>query len=173
MDLSWHIVWKSAFIVIFGILMLRFSGRRSIAQMTAATTVIMISIGNLLAQGIVDKAVWRSAATVGLFLLILMLVEYLEVKLRWFERFISGKAVTVVENGVVDEKQLRKIRMTQHQLEMRLREKGSFQISDLKKVTIEVNGRIGYELMRHAQPVTIGELEKLLKSLKEDGKPNG
>lgn len=28
--------------------------------------------------------------------------------------------------------------------------------------TIEPNGQLGYELMRHAKPVTIGELERML-----------
>ncbi|PZD95333.1 DUF421 domain-containing protein [Paenibacillus sambharensis] len=170
MDITWHIVWKSAFIVLFGILMLRFSGRRSISQMTAATTVIMISIGNLLAQGILEKAVWRSAATVGLFLLYLMLLEYLEFKLPWFERLMTGRTTVVVREGTVDAKALRKLRITQHQLEMRLRQLGNLQISDLKSATIEVNGRIGYELMRHARPVTVGELEQMLQALKDSSK---
>ncbi|CAM4490242.1 DUF421 domain-containing protein [Paenibacillus tarimensis] len=170
MDITWHIVWKSAFIVLFGILMLRFSGRRSISQMTAATTVIMISIGNLLAQGILEKAVWRSAATVGLFLLYLMLLEYLEFRVPWFERLVTGRTMVVVRDGIVDDKALRKLRLTRHQLEMRLRQLGDLQIPDLKRATIEVNGSIGYELMRHARPVTIGELEQMLQALKESGK---
>lgn len=161
MDLTWNIVWKSAFIVLFGILMLRFSGRRSISQMTAATTVIMISIGNLLANGIIEKAVWRASATVGLFLLILMLVEYLESRIRWVERMFSGKSVTVLEDGVIKEDQLRKLRMPKEQFLMRLRQQG-LNVSDLKTATIEVNGKIGYEWMRHAKPLTVGDMEELL-----------
>lgn len=168
MDISWHILWKSAFIVLLGVLMLRFSGRRSISQMTAATTVIMISIGNLLAHGILEKAVWRAAATVGLFLIYLMVIEFMEYKSPKFERIITGTSVTVVQDGVIDYTQLRKLRLTPSQLEMRLRQEGGLDVKDLKLATIEVNGRIGYELMPHAKPVTIREMERMLAPLLEE-----
>lgn len=162
-DLSWSIVWKSAFIVLYGIILLRISGRKSIAQMTAATSVIMISIGALLAQGIIDQSVWKSAAAVGLFILILVITEYLELKSGMLARWLSGKAHTVIREGRVDETQLRKMRMSYDQLEMRLRQKGISRISDIKNLTIEINGEIGYELKDHAKPVTVGELEKMME----------
>jgi uncharacterized membrane protein YcaP (DUF421 family) len=61
-ELTWHIVWKSVFIVILGVTLVRLSGRKSISQMSVASTVIMISIGELLAHGIVDKMMWVSRA---------------------------------------------------------------------------------------------------------------
>ena len=42
--------------------------------------------------------------------------------------------------------------------------------ADVKTGTIEMNGEFGYELMRHAKPVTIGDLEKILKLPKETSK---
>jgi uncharacterized membrane protein YcaP (DUF421 family) len=44
---------------------------------------------------------------------------------------------------------------------MRLRLKGISHISDVRTSTIEINGEIGYELKKHAQPLTIGDIEKL------------
>ncbi|MCI3918729.1 DUF421 domain-containing protein [Paenibacillus sp. TRM 82003] len=161
-DITWHILWKSALIVLFGILALRLSGRRSISQMTAATTVIMISIGNILAQAIIEKAVWRAMATVALFLLVLVIVEWLEYKFGAMERLFAGRAVTVVTDGHIDRKELARLRLTEHQLEMRLRQQGIQRISDLQTVTVEVNGAIGFEYKRSKQPLTVGEFEKLI-----------
>ena len=169
MDLSWHILWKCALIVGAGVLMLRFSGRRSISQMTAATTVIMISIGSLLANGVLEKAVWRSIATAGLFLLFLVAIEWLEYRFKLAERFVAGKSVIVVRDGSVDERSLKKLRLPRSQLEMRLRQKGIANVSDLKIATIEVNGRLGYELMPHAKPATAEQFDRLLASLERAG----
>lgn len=163
MDISWHIVWKSALIVVSGIILLRLSGRKSIAQMTVATTVIMISIGEILAQAIVENKIWRSVVAVGLFLITLMALEWLELKSKLIQRLLSGEPVTVIREGRIDEQALGKLRITRQQLEMRLRQEGITSMDDIQNATIEINGELGYELQKHAQPVTVGEMEKLLE----------
>lgn len=40
---------------------------------------------------------------------------------------------------------------------------GITSIADLETATMEPNGQLGYVLKRHARPVTIGDLEALLK----------
>lgn len=164
-DLSWHIIWKCALVVASGVLMLRFSGRRSISQMTAATTVIMISIGNLLASGVTEKVVWRSTVTVGLFLLYLVAMELMEYKFPAVEKFVAGRPINVVQDGRILEHNLRKLRISLSQFEMRLRLQGIDRASDLKSAMIEINGRLGYELMPHAKPVTAAQFEQLVERL--------
>ncbi|MFC0216022.1 DUF421 domain-containing protein [Paenibacillus chartarius] len=162
MDITWNIIWKCAMTVLTGILLMRLSGRKSIAQMTVATTVIMISIGELLASGIIDNKIWRATAAVGLFLLTLVILEWLEVKSTLFQKWMSGEPVVVIRDGQVDERMLRKMRITHQQLNMRLRQKGIASLSDVKIGTIEVNGELGFEWSPHAKPATLGDLEKLL-----------
>ncbi|KAA2297616.1 DUF421 domain-containing protein, partial [Clostridioides difficile] len=43
MRMDW--IWKSVLLVLIGMILLRIAGRKSISQMSVATTVIMISIG--------------------------------------------------------------------------------------------------------------------------------
>lgn len=58
--MDFNLIWKSILIIVVGILLIRFSGRRSISQMTISQTVIMISIGTLLIQPIANKSVWTT-----------------------------------------------------------------------------------------------------------------
>ncbi|REE68124.1 uncharacterized membrane protein YcaP (DUF421 family) [Paenibacillus taihuensis] len=162
MDLSWHLIWKCAFLVLAGIFLLRLSGRKSIAQMNVATTVIMISIGELIAQGIIEKTIWRAIASVALFLAVLVILELLEIRFGKFQNLITGEAVTVIRDGQVDMKELRKLRITVNQLEMRLRQLGISNIDDIKSGVIEANGELGYELTDAAKPVTKRDLEQFL-----------
>jgi uncharacterized membrane protein YcaP (DUF421 family) len=60
MDISW--IWKTMIIVIFGILLIRISGRRSVSKMTTETTVIMIFIGTLLIHPVIGENLWVTFA---------------------------------------------------------------------------------------------------------------
>lgn len=160
MDLAW--IWKSVLLVVAGMVLLRIAGRKSISQMSVATTVIMISIGTTIVQPIANDELGKAIGSAALFILTLIVIEYLQVKFNGFEKLISGRSKIVIENGQVHQQNLKSIRMTVDQLEMRLRQKGVSNISDVKTATLEPNGQVGYELMRHAKPVTIGELERIL-----------
>ncbi|WP_150265970.1 DUF421 domain-containing protein [Paenibacillus tepidiphilus] len=155
-------IWKSVLLVFAGMILLRIAGRKSISQMTIATTVIMISIGTTIVQPIANHELWKAIGSAAVFILFLLLIEYLQLKFDWMERLLNGRAKVLVENGQIQTQNLHSLRMTVDQLEMRLRQTGIARISDLKFVTLEPNGELGYELMAHAQPVTVGDLERLL-----------
>lgn len=165
MDLSWHLIWKCIFLVLTGILLLRLSGRKSIAQMNVATTVIMISIGELIAQGIIEKSVWRAIASVAMFLVVLVVLEFLEIRSERIQNLITGEAVVVIRDGQLDMQALRKLRITVKQLEMRLRQLGISNMADIKQGVIEANGELGYELTEAATPVTKRDLELWLTQI--------
>lgn len=160
MDLSW--IWKSALLVIAGMVLLRIAGRKSISQMTVATTVIMISIGTTIVQPIANHELWKAIGSAAVFIIALLLVEYLQLKMDWFERLMSGRSVVIIKDGQIQKNNLSKVRMTVDQMEIRLRQQGIANISDVKTATLEPNGQLGYELMEHARPVTIGDLERIL-----------
>lgn len=83
-------------------------------------------------------------------------------KFDWIERLMSGSSKVVIENGVINQKNLRAMRMTVDQLEMRLRQNAIVSIDDVKTATLEPNGQVGFELKPHARPVTVGDMERLL-----------
>ncbi|MEK3883206.1 DUF421 domain-containing protein [Paenibacillus sp. PL2-23] len=160
---EWEWTWKSVLLVAVGIVLLRVAGRKSISQMSVATTVIMISIGTTIVQPIANNELWKAIGSATIFIASLIAIEYLQLKFNWFEKLMSGKSRVVIENGVIHQQNLRAMRMTVDQLEMRLRQNQVNSIQDVKTATLESNGQIGYELMPYARPVTIGDLERLLK----------
>ena len=160
MDLSF--IWQSFLLIMAGILLLRIAGRKSISQMTLAQTVVMVSIGTIIVQPIVGKSVIKAIIGAAIFVTSLVILEYLQLKFNILEKFITGKSKIVIENGALNIKNLKKLRLTVDQLEMRLRNQGITKIEDVKMATIEPNGLLGYELNDHAKPLTIGEFQKLL-----------
>ncbi|QRY17186.1 DUF421 domain-containing protein [Bacillus cereus] len=153
-----------AFILILsGILLLRLAGRKSISQMTLAQTVVMISIGTIIVQPIVEKSVLKAIVSALIFVISVVILEYLQLKSNAFEKFITGKSKTVIENGILNVIALKKMRLTVDQLEMRLRNQGISKIEDVKTATLEPNGQLGYELKEDAKPLTVGDLKKLIQ----------
>ncbi|SDK23800.1 DUF421 domain-containing protein [Sediminibacillus albus] len=162
MNVDLTFILKSAILVLSGILLLRVSGRKSISQMTLAQTVIMISIGSVIIQPIVEKSVLRTIIVAAIFIFTLIIVEWLQIKFNIVEKVITGKSKIIIENGQLQTQTLKKHRLTVDQLEMFLRQQGITKMSDVKKATIEPNGQLGYELMEDARPLTIGEFKKLI-----------
>lgn len=162
MELSF--IWKSFVLIIAGIFLLRIAGRKSISQMTLAQTIVMLSIGTIIVQPIVEKSVIKAIVGAAIFVVTIVIIEFVEIKFNIFEKFITGKSKIVIENGVLNTKNLKKLRLTVDQLEMRMRNQGIAKIEDVKMATLEPNGLLGYELQDHAKPLTVGEFKKILDS---------
>lgn len=158
--MDWDHVWKAVMVVIAGTVLLRVAGRKTISQMTLAETVLMIGIGSLLIQPVAGEDIWTTILVGSVLVGTLLLMEYLQVKSDTVEKLITGKAKIVIENGNLNEKNLRKLRLTVDQLEMKLRQNSVSKISDVRWATLEPNGQLGYELKQDAQPVTKKDLEE-------------
>ncbi|MEW9503316.1 DUF421 domain-containing protein [Jeotgalibacillus marinus] len=165
MELDW--IWKSVLIVMGGTFLLRFAGRKSISQMTLAQMVITIEIGSLLVQPFTGKSVWTTLGVGGILVLTLIVMEYLQMKSDGVEKLITGKSKIVIENGMLNEKNLMKLRVTVDQLEMILRLQNVSKISDVKWATLEPNGHVGCELKEEAKPVTNKEFQSLQQDIQQ------
>lgn len=156
---------KAFVLVSAGTLLLRISGKKSISELTIASTIVMFSLGEILAEPILSKSIWITIVAMAGFLATLALLEKLQLKWNRFERMLFGTPKVVVTEGRVVEHQLKKLRLSVDDLEMRLREASVSRIADVKTATMEANGHIAVDLMPHAKPVTMGDLERLLADL--------
>lgn len=159
MGFDW--IWEPILVVIGGTLLLRLAGRKSISQMTLAQVVIMIGIGSLLIEPVSGDNIWTTLAVGLILVLTLIIMEYVQIKSDKFEKFITGQSKIIIEEGELNEENLRKLRFTVDQLEMKLRQHNVAVISDVRWATLEPNGQVGYELKEEAQPVTKKEFQQL------------
>lgn len=163
--MEWDFIWKAILIVIAGTVLLRIAGRKTIFQMALAETVIMIAIGTLLIQPVSGKNIWTTFMIGGVLVGTLLVMEFIQIKSDTFEKLVTGKAKVVIENGTLNEKNLRKLRLSVDQLEMKLRQNSVSKISDVKWATLEPNGQLGFELKMDAQPVTKKDFEDFKQAM--------
>ncbi|MED1419822.1 DUF421 domain-containing protein [Bacillus smithii] len=157
-------VGKALFLILAGILLLRIAGRKTISQMTLPETIIIISIGTIIVEPVAQESLLGTILASSTFIVALVVTEFLQMKSNRLETFISGKAMVVIQNGQIQTDALRKLRLTVDQLELRLRQQGIANFSDIKTATIEPSGQLGYELTEDAKPLTVGEFKKLMQA---------
>ncbi|MBM7659878.1 uncharacterized membrane protein YcaP (DUF421 family) [Bacillus mesophilus] len=165
MDLNF--IWKAIVIVIGGILILRLAGRKSISQLTVAQTVMMVAVGSLIIQPVGDRNIWITMVITLLLVLTLIFVEYLVMKFDKLESFFYSKSVMVVENGQLNVRNLRRLRLTVDMLEVRLRQQSIPRITDLQWATIESNGQLGYQLKPEKEYATKEDIQQILAAIKD------
>lgn len=160
-------IWKTIIIYLVGTFILRLGGRKSISQMSASETIVVFGIGTLLVQPIASENLIMAFGSPLILIILMIISEYLEVKIDFIEDLFKGKAIIVIENGKPHLKNLKKLKMTIDLLEAKLRESGISSIEDVKYATIESTGQLGYELIDHKKAATKEDLNILLKEVLE------
>lgn len=165
MGLNW--IWQTILVFIVGNFILRVGGRKSISQVTISQTIVMIGLGSLLIQPLTGNGLLITFIIALILTILMMITEYLGVKVDFLETIFSGKAVIVIENGKPTIKNLKKLRLSIDKLETRLRQVGISSIEDVKYATIEVSGQIGYELNDNKKPLTQDDFIKLMGEISQ------
>jgi uncharacterized membrane protein YcaP (DUF421 family) len=137
---------RALIIFLYGLVMLRLSGRRTFARMSALDSVITIVAGSVLAQGMTGS-VPIGPAMIGVAVLIALhaLVSFAVARSDALSRLIEGEAVPLLREGVLDERKRIVCKISRSDLAEALREKGLDGLKDLhqaKKLQIEPSGKI-------------------------------
>jgi len=166
--MDFNLIWQTILIFIVGTFYLRVSGRKTISQMTIPQTVLIIAIGTLIIQPVTGKGLWVTFVVAGVLVLSLILTEYIQLKFDKAETFISGKSVLVIENGVLNVANMKKLRLTVTKLEDRLRQLGITNIEDVQYAIMESNGQLGYALKPEKQPATKEDIQNLIALIQKN-----
>lgn len=97
-----NFIWESVMLILSGILLLRLTGRKSISQMTLAQTIVMISIDTINCTIYCGEKCVEGYCKCLIFVISVVILEYLQLKSNVFEKFITGKPKIVIENGVLN-----------------------------------------------------------------------
>ncbi|PRR79854.1 DUF421 domain-containing protein [Clostridium vincentii] len=133
--------------------------------MTISQTIVMIGLGSLLIQPVSGKGLLITFLAAFILTILMMITEYLEIKVDFLETIFSGKSVVIIENGKLNMKNLTKLRLSIDRLETRLRQTGIASIEDIKYGTIEVSGQLGYELKDNKKPLTQEDFIKIMSEI--------
>mgnify|MGYP001032908158 CR=1 FL=1 len=152
---------RAIIIYITVILALRIMGKRQIGEMTPHELVITILVSQVAIIPLQDNSMplTNMVIPIMIFVSLEIIASSLSMKSIAFRNIIQGKPIFVIKNGKLDEKQLRRLRLTMDDLTDALREKGYFDISSVQDAVVETNGTISVLQKAEEAPVTPKQLK--------------
>lgn len=120
----------------------RLMGKRQISELQTSELVVTLLISDIAAIPMQDSAqpLISGFLPIGILVMCELTVSGLMMKSGKFRRMVCGRPVIVVNDGKVDQKQLRRLRMTVEDLFVQLREKSVVQLSEVSYAIMETNG---------------------------------
>ncbi|EIT85576.1 hypothetical protein A374_10073 [Fictibacillus macauensis ZFHKF-1] len=137
-------------------LITNFIGKKSIAQITPYDLAILFIISNVAAQPLVSHDSFKTAFGMILLGLSIVLIARLSL-LKVFYKLDSSPSV-IIENGRINEAELKKNRMSIYMLRSLLRVQGYFKLADIRYAVLETTGDIAIIPKASARPVTTSDL---------------
>lgn len=148
--------------------LIRFLGRRLIAQMTSLDLVVVLLLSNVVQNAIIGPDNSVLGGVVGAVVLI---VTDLGLD-RWADRsprvrwLLEGTPTQLVRDGVVDESAMRHMGLSRRDLQLALRRMGAHDPREVESATLEPGGDVLLDLKPGDRPATLDDLRAAVAELK-------
>ncbi|WLD92786.1 DUF421 domain-containing protein [Alkalihalobacillus sp. AL-G] len=141
-----------------GYLYLRLAGKKAVIQMNSFDLLVVLVLGTVLAQPLSSKQTFETLYFGLAFVVLYVLFSFLTLnnKLRWL---LVATSTVLIRDGDIDEKGLRKVRMTVAELMSELRIKGFANSKDIEIAVMESAGQISVIPKATTRPVQSRDLQ--------------
>lgn len=155
--------WVLRAIVAFFFLLIvtRVLGQRAISQLRPLDFAIALVIGNIIAHPLSDENLGLKGSIITTIVLVILYLGgiFIILKFSWIRRLITPEPITIVQNGEISYKGLKKARISIDVLLEELREE---KIEDVKKVALaiwEADGKFSVFLDPKYVPLTPSSIQ--------------
>lgn len=140
-------------------------GKRQLGELQPAELVITLLISEIATTPVTDPSLPLANSIIPLMLLVSfeVLNSFLGMKSVKFRNISDGKPITIIRNGKLDRKNLKKLRFTINDVTSALRQKDVFNIEDVQFAVVETNGTLSVLLKpekRNSTPQNYDKPEK-------------
>lgn len=133
---------RSLVIYLVTILVLRWMGKRMNGQLTIVEISVMIMMGAIISvpMQLPDRGILQGVLVLFITLACLRGINWLAVKNVNVENLVQGQGIILVKDGVLQRKELTKIKVTNQQVFEILRSKNVFQLGKVERMYMEACG---------------------------------
>ncbi len=151
---------RTVIIYVTAILAVRIMGKRQIGELKPHELVITILVSEAASIPLEDNnmPLANMLVPILIFVSLEIIVSAAAMKSLSFRNIIQGKPIFVIKNGKIDEKQLKRLRLTVDDLVDAVRQKDVFDISTVQDAIVETNGSISVLQKAENSPVTPKQL---------------
>ncbi len=143
-------------VIAYGVLivMLRTSGKRTLAKMNAFDLVVTVALGSTLSTALVSRTVPLADGVAALAVLILLqyLVAWVSVRSRRFEDLVKSAPTLLLYRGAIRHDQLRRQRVSEGELRAAARQAGLPSLGEVGAIVFETDGSFSVVAMNALPP---------------------
>ncbi len=151
-----HSIVRTLLFYLLLLLVVRLLGKRQIGEMEPTEIVVTMLLANLASITIEnpDMPIYYGVLPIALVFGAELLLSRLTFQSIFVRKLFCGKPVILIDNGKIDEKNLRRTRVNLDELTMHLRENGVFDPTTVKFAILETNGQLSTMLYGKDQPAS-------------------
>ncbi|WP_141603603.1 DUF421 domain-containing protein [Terrilactibacillus laevilacticus] len=153
---------------LFGLLILtRLMGRASISEATPFDFVSVLIVGDFVGEAIYNKEVKVFFILYAIFLwgLLIILIDFITLKFSKTRNIFESTPSLIIDNGVLDKKEMKRNKLDINKLQMMLRDKDVFSIREVAFAILEPNGKISVIKKPIYEPPTKLEMTSSINSV--------
>ena len=141
-----ELVIRTTIVYWFLWLVLRGSGKRSLAQLTTLDLLVIVVIGDVVQQGITqeDMSVTGAALVVAVIVLWTLVVDRLTGSSAMLSRVVNGEPVILIRHGKISHDRMRAEQVTIDDLREAAREKGIASLDSVELCVLETDGSFSF-----------------------------
>lgn len=141
--LWWQMAIRAVLIFFYGLLLVRFAGRRVFGKAAPIDIILAVLVGSNLSRALTGNApfVPTLAATAGL-ILVYWLLAYVAMHSEWVSWMVKGRRVVLVRHGRVDRARMREMGVGPRDLSEAMRESGIDDFDQIRAAYLERDGEI-------------------------------
>jgi len=140
------IVWRAAAVYLFLFLFTRALGKRELVEMSAFEMIVLITIGDLVQQGVTqeDYSVTGAILAVSTFGFLSLVGSYVAFRFKRTRSVLEGRPVLVVHNGRWLDDALKVERVTRDEVLEAARNEGIGDLKDVRVGVLEPDGKFSF-----------------------------
>ena len=145
-------------------LSMKLMGKRQLGEFELSELVTTLLLSELAALPISDPDIplYYMAAPVALIVSLEVITSFLSVKSGAVRRVFSGRPSILICRGVLDQRELRRLRISTSELPGQLRQNGYGDISDVYYAIVEDDGKLSVFPRADKRPPNIGEIADVM-----------
>lgn len=156
----WTHLYESTILFAVSLFIVRFMGKRTLAQLSPFDLLYVIIMGAAIAIPLEDEKIKLSCGIIPVLVLTVLnyILSVVITKNRKIENLLQGPSTVLVRDGDVVVENLKKERITMADLLLLLRENDVWNINEVEEATIEPNGKLSVIKKKYMQAVTPKDL---------------
>jgi uncharacterized membrane protein YcaP (DUF421 family) len=145
-----ELVLRAVIIYVFLLVLLRFTGKRQVGQLSPFDLVLLLVLSNAVQNAMNggDNSLLAGMILAVVLVLLNSLVGLVTYKSKRLEALVEGRPEVLVHNGKLFEDVMQRERLTHHELNAALRASGCTSIEEVHYAILENNGQITVQVRK-------------------------